>query len=151
MHKRPPTNTTGRGPNRSTRYPSNGTSQVSKRTKIVNATWISVLDHPNFSLIGLTNSVHPYCRLAIITMQMIPMNTCIQRYAGGRWMSGAAVSTCAISSPPYVAVGLRRDRSREERRPLDQKLVVVLEPRRAYWETLPASHRSPSLRPRVRG
>jgi len=37
--------------------------------KMANANWIDAIDHPCALLIGLTNSVHPYCRLAIITMQ----------------------------------------------------------------------------------
>ena len=37
----PPTSTTIFGPNRSTNQPSTGTSQVSVRTKMVNATWIA--------------------------------------------------------------------------------------------------------------
>src|ERR671930_563175 len=34
-----------------------------------------------FWSIGLTNSVQPYCRLAIITMQMMPNTSCIHRVA----------------------------------------------------------------------
>src|SRR5207249_9408498 len=33
---------------------------------------------------GFTNSVQPYCRFAIIAMQMMPRNSCIQRYDAGR-------------------------------------------------------------------
>src|SRR6266480_905631 len=33
---------------------------------------------------GFTNSVQPYCRFAIIAMQTMPMNSCIQRYDAGR-------------------------------------------------------------------
>jgi hypothetical protein len=32
----------------------------------VNANWMSVSDHPVPSLRGLTNSVHAYCRFAIM-------------------------------------------------------------------------------------
>src|SRR5882672_2126646 len=77
----PPASITGRGPKRSTSQPSIGTSQVSASTKIVNATWIAVRPHWNLSLIGLTNKVHPYCRLAIIDMQMMPISSCHQRPA----------------------------------------------------------------------
>src|ERR1700761_750205 len=34
-----------------------------------------------FWSIGLTNRVQPYCRLAIITMQTMPMTSCPQRVA----------------------------------------------------------------------
>ena len=50
----PPTATIMRGPMRSTRYPSSGTSQVSAITKSVKATWIElkeggrIVDHPVF-------------------------------------------------------------------------------------------------------
>ena len=60
-----------------------GTSQVSVRTKIVNATWIAALVQPYLSAIGLTNKVQPYCRFAIMAMQTIPMTSCIQRYDAG--------------------------------------------------------------------
>ena len=53
-----------------------GTSQVSVSTKIVKATWIAARPQWYFWSIGLTNSVQPYCRLAIITMQMMPKMSC---------------------------------------------------------------------------
>jgi hypothetical protein len=37
--------------------------------KIEKANWIEAIDQPCALLIGLTNSVQPYWRLAIITMQ----------------------------------------------------------------------------------
>ena len=57
------------GPSRSTIQPSIGVNQVSSAMKIAKANWIEAIDHPCALLIGLTNSVQPYCRLAIITMQ----------------------------------------------------------------------------------
>src|SRR5512137_725510 len=66
---------------------------------MVNATWIAARENPYLSVIGLTNSVQPYCRLAIITMQMIPMNNCIHRYAGGRSTSGVGAFVSAMSPP----------------------------------------------------
>jgi hypothetical protein len=60
---------------RSTRYPSKGTSQVSVSTNSVNATWIAALVQWNLAAIGFTNSVHPYWRLAIITMPMMPITS----------------------------------------------------------------------------
>src|SRR5215831_17582574 len=68
----PPTRATIFGPKRSTSQPSTGTSQVSVNTKIVKATWIAGRPQGNFWSIGLTNSVQPYCRFAIITMQTMP-------------------------------------------------------------------------------
>ncbi len=68
-----------RGPNRSTKYPSTGTSQVSVRMKIVNATWMAARPQWNRSSIGLTNRVQPYWRLAIIDMHSTPMSSCVQR------------------------------------------------------------------------
>jgi len=55
----------------STIQPSIGVSQVSSAMKTANANWIEAIDQPCALLIGLTNSVQPYCRLAIITMQMM--------------------------------------------------------------------------------
>jgi hypothetical protein len=34
---------------------------------------------PNVSLMGIVNRVQPYCRLAIITMQMMPTTSCAHR------------------------------------------------------------------------
>ena len=79
----PPITTTILGPKRSTNQPSIGTSQVSVSTKMVKATWIEARPQPYFWSIGCTNSVQPYCRLAIITMQTMPMSNCSQRPAGG--------------------------------------------------------------------
>ena len=46
---------------------------------MVNATWIAAFVQWNLSPIGPTNSVQPYCRLATIDMQTIPMISCHQR------------------------------------------------------------------------
>src|ERR1700722_7238424 len=79
----PPKATISRGPFRapsaSTIQPSTGVSQVSSAIKMLNASWISAIDQPCALLIGLTNSVQPYCRLAISTMQMMPTMSCAQR------------------------------------------------------------------------
>src|SRR5215471_3207198 len=48
---------------------------------MVKATWIAARPQWYFWSIGLTNSVQPYCRLAIITMQMMPKISCPQRVA----------------------------------------------------------------------
>src|SRR5258708_7169976 len=79
-------------PRLSTIQPSTGVSQVSRAIKIVNASVIaarvskchqrkSKFQALCASLIGLTKSVHPYCRLAIITMQMMQEISCHQRDA----------------------------------------------------------------------
>ena len=78
-----------RGPNRSTRYPSIGTSHVSVSTNSVKATWIAARPHPCFALIGLTNSVHPYWRFAIIDMHSTPTNSCHHRPRDAARMSSS--------------------------------------------------------------
>ncbi len=73
----PPNATISRGPffapMRSTIQPSIGVSQVSSATNMLKAIWMSATDQPCATLIGWTNKVQPYCRLAIITMQTMPM------------------------------------------------------------------------------
>src|ERR1700682_1586070 len=77
-HRTPPTKITIRGPYLSTNQPSIGTSHVSNRTNSVNATWIAARSQPNFFWMSGTKNVHPYCKLAIITMQTTPMTSCTQ-------------------------------------------------------------------------
>src|SRR5262249_23437837 len=48
---------------------------------MVNATWMAARPQWYFWSIGLTNKVQPYCRLAIITMQMMPKMSWPQRVA----------------------------------------------------------------------
>jgi len=59
-----------RGPMRSMSHPCTGWTHVWKRMKSVNASWMSDSFHPVPIWTGLTNSVHEYCRLAIITIAM---------------------------------------------------------------------------------
>jgi hypothetical protein len=47
---------------------------------------------------GLTNKVQPYCRLAIITMQMMPAISCIQRIEAGLLAAGALAYAISDSS-----------------------------------------------------
>src|ERR1700694_4029621 len=77
-----------------------GTSHVSVNTKIVKATCIAALVHPCLSAMGLTNSVQPYCRFAIIAMQTMPITSCIHRYEAGLviGLSPAASASLRISS-----------------------------------------------------
>src|ERR1700693_1595230 len=44
---------------------------------MVNATWIEARPQWYCSPIGLTKSVQPYCRLATLAMQMMPMMSCV--------------------------------------------------------------------------
>src|ERR1700761_9152230 len=68
-------------PRWSTIQPSIGVSQVSVAMKIEKATWMLAKLQPLALAIGLTNSVQPYCRLAMSTMQATPNQSCDQRFA----------------------------------------------------------------------
>ena len=59
-----------RGPMRSINQPWTGCTHVWKRMKSVKASWMSDNFQPVPAWTGLTNSVHAYCRLAIITIAM---------------------------------------------------------------------------------
>ncbi len=48
---------------------------------MLKASWISAIDQPWALLMGLTNKVQPYCRLAISTMHMMPTISWVQRVA----------------------------------------------------------------------
>src|SRR5260221_11669035 len=74
--KMPLTMTTGVGPKRSTRYPSKGTNHGSVKMIIVNATCIAARPQWYLASSRPTNSVQPYCRVAIITMHVTPMASC---------------------------------------------------------------------------
>ena len=63
----------------STIQPSIGVSHVSSAIKMLKASWIDAIDQPCALLSGLTNSVQPYCRLAISTMQTMTAINCTQR------------------------------------------------------------------------
>src|SRR4051812_31097772 len=97
-HSRPPTKMTMRGPYLSTNQPSMGTSQVSKSTNRVKATWIDARSQPNFFWISGTKNVQPYCRFAIITMQMTPMMSWTQGDAKNDRFSGDAVAVVMLLS-----------------------------------------------------
>src|ERR1700733_8185920 len=95
--KIPPSATTTRGPKRSTNQPSTGTSHVSVAMKTLNASWMAAAPQWYFWSIGLTKSVQPYCRLAIITMQSTPTTSCPQRPAGcATAASGAMAGDSAL-------------------------------------------------------
>src|SRR5215467_1524395 len=88
------------GPNLSIKYPSNGTSHVSVNTKIVKATWIAALPQWYFWSIGLTNRVQPYCKLAIITMQMMPKISWPQRVNSDARSPASTDPDAAVMSYP---------------------------------------------------
>src|ERR1035441_2575316 len=88
------------GPRMSTIHPSNGVSQVSRAMNIAKANWIEAMDQPCALLIGLTNSVQPYCRLAIITMQMMLNIRLIQRVPSEANPGAFAVEIVVIFSLP---------------------------------------------------
>ena len=89
------------GPSTSTIQPSIGVSQVSSAMKIAKANWIEAIDQPCALLIGLTNSVQPYCRLAIITMQMMAQMSCRQRVAcAAEALDSTIVVVAAMVSVP---------------------------------------------------
>src|ERR1700688_112785 len=86
------------GPSTSTIQPSMGVSHVSSAMKTAKATWIEAIDQPCALLIGLTNNVHPYCRLAIITMQMMQNVSWTQRVEDDAIATRLAVVVMDISS-----------------------------------------------------
>jgi hypothetical protein len=56
-----------------------------------------------FWSIGLTNSVQPYCKLAIITMQMMPKTSWLQRVAGDAIdPDGTVVDAVDMFPPPQM-------------------------------------------------
>ena len=78
-------------------------------TKIVNATWIAGFVQWCLSAIGLTKSVQPYWRLAIIDMQTMPTSSCPQRpMPGGGAAAGLPVagSLMRLQSRSHVRAAL---------------------------------------------
>src|ERR1035437_3078842 len=94
--------TTMRGPYLSTNHPSMGISQVSTSTKIVKATWMAGLAQPCLSAIGLTNSVQPYWRFAIIDMQTMPTTSCHHRPPRGGTAVTARAVTISLIRPLFL-------------------------------------------------
>src|SRR5947207_8592411 len=98
-HRTPPTKITIRGPYLSTNQHSIGTSHVSNRTNSVNATCIDARPQPNFFWMSGTKNVQPYCRLAIITMQLTPMMSCVHGIEKNDLLEAAAgVDAISFSS-----------------------------------------------------
>src|SRR5258708_19436155 len=148
----PPARTTSRGPKRSTRYPSKGTSQVSSATNTENATWIEARPQWNLASIGFTNSVQPYCRFAIMAMQMMPTASCTHRYAAG-FVPSPSWTIAPISSPlPPDHLGYRPQMQRQcelsrhcnpphldlnQHHPLRTLSVILLSPGSVYFPIAP--------------
>src|SRR5580765_464098 len=114
---------------------------------------------PCFSAIGLTNSVHPYCRLAIITMQTMPRNNCIQRYDAGRVINddgsgnGVAMSnssnpdSCCWNLSDHQAPGARRlSRTRRSGRGITAAGALLLHPECVKRESPQRDQMSPAPR-----
>src|SRR5436190_12028029 len=104
----PPIITTIFGPKRSTNQPSTGTSQVSVSTKMLKATWIAARPQWYLASIGKTNSVQPYCRLAIITMQTMPNASCPQRKADEPERAESPISDMCFPLPFHCCSRVRR-------------------------------------------
>src|SRR6201999_3894695 len=100
----PPNMMTTRGPYLSTNQASTGTSQVSVTTNSVKASWIAARPQWYLASMGSTNSVQPYCRLAIIAMQTMPIASCIQRKLPDKGAAGAAVFVLETIDPPECAL-----------------------------------------------
>src|ERR1700755_1567710 len=101
-HSTPPTKITKLGPYLSTNQPSIGTSQVWNSTNNVKPPWMEARPHPNSFWMPGTKNVQPYCRLAIITMQITPMTNCAHRFQEG---AATPVHSCVVGaiepdSPP---------------------------------------------------
>src|SRR5262249_13637341 len=88
---------------------------VSVNTKMVNATWIAARPQWYFWSIGLTISVQPYCRFAILTIQMMPKINWPQRVASAavaRDEIASVVLVVTVSSIPAVLIELSDETSR---------------------------------------
>src|SRR3984957_12693158 len=123
------------GPSTSAAQPRIGVSQVSSAMKMAKANWIAAIDQPCALLIGLTNSVQPYCRLAIRTMQRMTKISWLQRVAPSVAVAGAAVVTVDIFRPAFsnAAAALVRP-GRSKRHAADGFCVTNSHRDRDYYE-----------------
>ena len=69
---------------------------------MLKATWIDGRPQWNRLSIGRTKSVQPYCRLAIITMQMMPATSWTRRVDAG-W-AAAEAELDDIPNPPWIVL-----------------------------------------------
>src|SRR5215470_12966702 len=86
--------------------------------KMLNATWIAARSHVGFaSLSGLTNSVQPYCKLAIRIMQTMTDKSCVHRVAVDAFAPTSTVlATLILSSPIFAFAPGSSGRRREQPR-----------------------------------
>ena len=98
--------TTTAGPYLSTNQPSIGTSHVSNRTNRVKAIWMAARSQPKAFWIPGTKNVQPYCRFAIITMQMTPKISWPQRSQAEAIGRADACVVVDIVPPKVFFVGL---------------------------------------------
>src|SRR3974390_3356869 len=99
------------GPSTSTIQPWIGVSQVSSAMKIANANWMEAIDQPCVLLIGLTKSVQPYCRLAIIIMQITQNMSLLQRVPSDS-LADAAVPTAIVMTIPSTQCSINEPSGR---------------------------------------
>jgi len=69
--------------------------------------------HPCFVAIGLTNSVHPYCRFAIIDMHSTPTTSCHHRPRDAERRSASKIPEGAVMTILYALRPIRRPDERK--------------------------------------
>src|SRR3989442_4025791 len=87
------------GPSLSAIQPGSGVPQVSRATNKVKANWISAIAQPCARCRGKTNKVHPYCRLAIMSMHTTPRVRWRQRALLRCRLSDLGASIVVIAEP----------------------------------------------------
>src|SRR5437867_6598063 len=94
------------GPSLSAIQPGSGVPQVSRATNKVKANWISAIAQPCARCRGKTNKVHPYCRLAIMSMHTTPRVRWRQRALLRCRLSDLGASIVVIAEPSgYLSPG----------------------------------------------
>src|SRR5438132_7610454 len=94
------------GPSLSAIQPGSGVPQVSSATHKVKANWISAIAQPCARCRGKTNKVHPYCRLAIMSMHTTPRVRWRQRTLLRCRLSDLGASIVVIAEPSgYLSPG----------------------------------------------
>src|SRR4051794_10381354 len=96
---------------------------------MVNATWIAARPQWNFASSGPTNSVQPYCRFAIMTMQTTPTASCTQRFARMELCGAVAAESMMVllaSGTPLSGDRARRGGRHVARRAARLGVLLVL-------------------------
>src|SRR5437660_6616529 len=101
------------------------------------------------SPIGPTNSVQPYCRFAIITMQMMPTISCVHGWAKNERV--CEVESVTIGAPPCWILGLRTSAGWYELLRFVIRASVRLVLRCRHTEGLRPRHRRSLSRPAALG